>query len=125
MDYSLHIAEALKEKLDFGVAYPIVYTMTPRTIELFVASVFTKLHGRIDIIMKDSGEKFVADDDFFGLTFMLLRNGVRLPNDMLMEISKHIIKRARKTARCIVPAMGQEGGLWYCKMYLNLDNTKA
>lgn len=125
MDYSLHIAEALQEKLDVGVVYPIVYTMTPQTIELFVTSVFTKLHGKIDAIMKDSGGKFVADDDFFGLTLMLLRNGVRLPNDMLMEISKHIIKRARETARWIAPVQGQEGDLWYCKMYLNLNNTKA
>lgn len=124
MDFSPQIISAMQEKLDIGQAFPIVYTMTPNTIELFAGSVFTKLHNRIVEAMKDEGEEFVENNDPLGLSLLLLRNRVRLPPQMLLDICEDIVKKARGWTKWICPTgdsmPGQEGGLWYCKLYVDL-----
>lgn len=125
LDFSPVILSTLQEKLDVAEAFPIVYTMTPHTLELFVSSVFDKLHVRINTIMQQGGEEHIASDDALGLSLLLMREGVKLPPEMLMEICQDIIKKSRKVAKWIMPlgagVPGQRGGLYYCKLYINCD----
>lgn len=124
MDFSPQIISAMQEKLDIGQAFPIVYTMTPHTVELFAGSVFTKLHNRIVEAMKEEGEEYVAKNDPFGLSLLLMRNRVKLPPQMLLDICTDIVKKSRGWAKWILPTgdglPGQEGGLWHCKLYIDL-----
>jgi hypothetical protein len=128
VDFTPAILSSLQDKLDVAEAFPVVYTMTPQTLELFVGSVMKKLNEKMNTIMQEGGESYIANDDALGLSLLLMRGGVKLPPDMLLDICADIIKKSRRVAKWIMPTgkgvPGQEGGVWHCKMYINLNQSE-
>lgn len=124
MDYSPMIWNALQENLDVGQAYPVVYTMTPQTIELFVGSVYNKLHDKILVALMENGEQYIAKNDGLGLALLFFGKGIKLPPTMLLKIAKDICQLGQRVARWIAPLHKQQGDLWYCKLYLDLTQEE-
>lgn len=125
VDFSAQILTALENHLDIGEAFPVIYTMSPHTIELFVGTLIDKLHIQMKEIMKERGEELVQNNDANGLLYLFLKSGLNLPAWMVYEMSKDIIHFSRRTARYITPLRSHRGGLWYCKLYINLNQDET
>lgn len=128
MDFSPLILSSLEEKLDVGEAFPIVHTMTPQTIELFMESMFIRLHKKILTVVKDGGEECINKRDVLGLALLVFREGVNLPSHMLFDICKDIVQKSQRVAKWICPTgndmPGERGGVYYCRMLIDLSQDE-
>lgn len=129
MDFTQQITSAIQDKLDVGQAFPVVYSLPVTSVDLFVNSMMGKLQAKMQKAMEKEGETFVAENDTLGLALILFREGVKLPPEMLLQISEDIIKKSRRTVRFICATNGnlaiKEGGLWYCKLYVDLSQEEG
>jgi hypothetical protein len=125
MDFSPMVWHALQEKLDVGVAYPVVYTLPPITVERFVHSMYNRMHDKMLLAMGNGGELLVAQTDVLGLSLLLMKGGVKLPPQMLYDIAQEICDASQHVARWIAPMPHSDGDLWYCRLNVDFSQEEA
>ncbi len=123
VDYSPHILAALEDMDVLGV-YPMTKAMTLQTLELFAEALVLRLHTKMLAVMQLEGEKYVEADDAEGLTKLFIMNGINIQKDELLTICETIVNYARHTIRFITPIHGGRGSLWYCKLYVDINQEE-
>jgi hypothetical protein len=125
MDFRQQIATAIQEKLDMPTAFPVIHDMKLEEIEDFVEKKVVEIFEGIDAAMSNGrGDSFVYNDDALGLAVHIMREGVNLSLNILLDLSKDIINKSRRTCREI--AYNDDGySLWYAKLYIDLSKDEV
>jgi hypothetical protein len=115
---------ALEEKLDIGQAFPMSIGMQQKTLEQFAYSIFNKLQEKMIAAMQIDGKTYIQEEDALGLSLAFIREGIKLPPQMLLDISTDIIKKSRRVARWIAPLKRSRGDMWYVKIYVDVGKDE-
>lgn len=81
--------------------------------------------------MQEYGEDYVENNDSLGLALLLIRHGVKLPEETLLAICEDIVKNSRQWAKRIGFVGREEGNilvpdysLWHGRIYLDFSQDE-